>query len=209
MAEPVTIRIILPKHVCIIGAGAAGIATAYALDQEGLTFDWFEAGSEPCGLWRYQNDSGMSAVYESLKTNTSAPNMTLFGYQLRQLGDDYLSHRQVVQYLESFLDHAGLRRNLRLATRVTAVEPDGARFRVAAETRSGEAAGGVYDAVIVAHGRNWSPAMPRLQGNFSGRLLHALDYKNSEILQGRRVVVMGFGNTGGTSRWTLPGVPRR
>jgi cation diffusion facilitator CzcD-associated flavoprotein CzcO len=183
-------------RVCIVGAGVSGLATAYALQRLGVSFDCFEAGSQACGLWRYQNDSGMSAVYSSLKTNTSAPNMTLFGYELPELGRDYLTHRQVVTYLESFVDRSGLRPHLTLATRVTSVEPEGAGFRVEAASRSGRVFAGYYDAVVIAHGRNWSPEIPRLPGSFTGRFLHALEYKTPEILEGQRVVVMGFGNTG-------------
>jgi dimethylaniline monooxygenase (N-oxide forming) len=69
------------SKVCIIGAGAAGIAAANAISRTGLAFDWFEAGSQLGGIWRYGNDNG-SSVYASLTTNTSQAKMEWFGYRM-------------------------------------------------------------------------------------------------------------------------------
>ncbi|MGP8243074.1 MAG: flavin-containing monooxygenase [Bryobacteraceae bacterium] len=185
------------QRTCVIGAGAAGIATACALSRAGMAFDWFEAGSAPGGLWRYNNDSGKSAVYESLKTNTSAPNMRLFGYQAPELGNDYLSPSSVVRYLESFLDFAGLTPRLRLSTAIENVEPlASGGFRVTVQPRQEAGFVAFYNHVVVANGRNWDPVVPQLPGEFHGRTLHALYYKTPAILAGKRVVVAGFGNTG-------------
>jgi dimethylaniline monooxygenase (N-oxide forming) len=93
--------------VCIIGAGVSGIATAHALAKATVQFDWFEAGADAGGLWRYNNDSGLSAVYSSLITNTSAPLMTLFGYPMPSQKTGYLTHTEVVEYLDAFVDQSG------------------------------------------------------------------------------------------------------
>ena len=145
---------------CLIGAGAAGIATAYAFSRAGIAFDWFEAGSAPGGLWRYDNDTGKSAVYASLKTNTSAPNMRLFGYQMPELGDDYLCPGDVVRYLDSFIDFAGLGARLRRSTAIETVEPLAAGgFCVTGQPRHGARFAAIYHHVVVANGRNWDPVI--------------------------------------------------
>jgi cation diffusion facilitator CzcD-associated flavoprotein CzcO len=185
------------QRTCIIGAGAAGIATAYALSSAGLPFDWFEAGSAPGGLWRLNNDSGKSAVYASLKTNTSAPNMRLFGYEAPGMGRDYLNPCDVVRYLESFLGFAGLEPRLRRSTVIECVEPlASGGFRVTAHPRHEAGFVAFYNHVVVANGRNWDPVVPQVPGGFHGQTMHAIDYKTPAILAGKRVVVAGFGNTG-------------
>lgn len=181
--------------VCIIGAGVSGIATAHALAKAMVPFDWFEAGSEAGGLWRHNNDSGLSAVYSSLITNTSAPLMTLFGYPMPSQKTGYLTHTEVVEYLDAFVDQSGLRLHLTTGSRITRVTPQAGQFQVDIRDRSGEIRTNLYRAVVVANGRNWSPERPQLHG-FTGRSLHAFEYRTPYIFEDQRVLVAGFGNSG-------------
>lgn len=183
------------NKVCIIGAGVSGIATAYAFAKAAVPFDWFEAGSEAGGLWRYNNDSGLSAVYSSLISNTSAPLMTLFGYPMPSGKSGYLTHAEVVEYLDAFVDQSGLRPRLTSNSWITRVLPEAGHFQVDIRDRSGEIRGTVYRAVVVANGRNWSPDRPQLSG-FTGHTLHAFEYRTPDIFREQRVVVAGFGNSG-------------
>ena len=182
------------QKVCIIGAGVGGIAVAYALSKAGVAFDWFEGGSQAGGLWRYNNDSGLSAMYSSLITNTSAPQMTLFGYPMPAEKTGYLTHLEVVQYLEAFLDHAGLRHSLTTSTWVTRVIPQAGGLGDIGH-RSGETTTRIYRAIVVANGRSWAPGFSSLPG-FNGCTLHSFNYRTPDVFQDQRVVVAGFGNSG-------------
>jgi hypothetical protein len=55
-----------------------------------------------------------------------------------------------------------------------------------------------YAAVIVANGHNWSPKMPAYEGSadFKGEVIHSSAYKDATQLRGRRVLVVGAGNSG-------------
>src|SRR2546423_10987719 len=137
------------QKVCMIGAGAAGIAAAAAISRAGISFDWFEAGSQLGGIWRYGNDNG-SSVYASLVTNTSQMNMEWFGYPMPKRTNDYLTHAQVLDYLENFTEHANLDTKATRSTRVTSVEPlPNGTFRVGLQSGSGEQFGREYRAVII------------------------------------------------------------
>ena len=61
--------------ICIIGAGSSGVAVAKALRDRGLSFDCFEKGSNLGGMWRYENDNGLSCAYRSLHIDTSRNNL--------------------------------------------------------------------------------------------------------------------------------------
>ena len=114
---------------------------------------------------------------------------------------DYPHHSQVLAYLERYADHFGLRDHIWFGTEVTKVEPaEDGRWDV---TISGARGGGSdrtqrYAAVVVANGHNWSPKLPAYEGlaDFKGEVIHASAYKDAAQLRGRRVLVVGAGNTG-------------
>ena len=62
-------------HVAVIGAGSSGLAVLKALREHGIAAECFERGSDVGGLWRYDNDNGLSSAYASLRTNVSRPRM--------------------------------------------------------------------------------------------------------------------------------------
>lgn len=187
----------MTERACIVGGGVSGIASAYALSQAGIDFDCFETGSAAGGLWRFENDSGLSAMYSSLITNTPRQRMEFFGYKMSGTSGDYLGPGQIVEYLERFIDHAGLMSRITFATEVTAVEPlEPSGFRVTVRARSGNVSTQEYGAVLLAHGRNWTPVRPNPPGEFAGRTMHAFEYRTPEVFRGQRAVVAGFGSSG-------------
>ena len=71
------------SDVCIVGAGSSGISSCQVLKARGIEFDCFEKGSNVGGLWRYENDSGLSSAYRSLYINTSRKVMEYRAYPIR------------------------------------------------------------------------------------------------------------------------------
>jgi dimethylaniline monooxygenase (N-oxide forming) len=196
------------NKVCIIGAGAAGIATANALARTGLAFDWFELGSKLGGIWRYGNDSG-SSVYASLITNTSQVNMEWFGCRMPKARNDYLTHEEVLAYLVSFAARANLDTKITFSARVTSVKPlPGGSFRVCVESRSGDSFVREYGAVIVAVGCHSTPKWPKIPGIANLPVMHASEYRSPEVFSGKRVVVAGFGASGADIACDAAGVAK-
>lgn len=183
-------------RACIIGAGAAGIAAAAALSRAGISFDWFEAGSQLGGLWRYGNETGFS-VYASLMTNTSRRRMEWFGYTAGDSRNDYLTHSEVLEYLTQFARIEDIEHRITFCTRVTRVEPvANGGFRVTVEDRSATRRVRDYSAVIVANGRHARPKLPNMPGASALVTMHARDYRTPDIFAGKNVVVAGFGASG-------------
>src|SRR5688572_19748360 len=114
---------------------------------------------------------------------------------------DFPHHSQVLAYLERYADHFGLREHIWFGTEVTKVRPaEDGRWDV---TISGARGGGSdrtqrYTAVVVANGHNWSPKLPSYEGlpEYRGEVIHSSSYKDAAQVRGRKVLVIGGGNTG-------------
>ncbi len=200
----------MDKQVCIVGAGSSGIAAAQVLHARGVDFDCYEVGSEVGGNWRYQNDNQMSSAYRSLHINTSRQLMEYKTFPMPEDYPDYPSHWQIAAYFDAYVDHFGFRDRIRFRTEVVKVEPlpagttDGARYLVT--VRGSNEHGDPLDPevrryanVIVANGHHWDarwpePSFPGAE-TFPGRQLHAHYYKTPEIFAGKRVLVLGIGNS--------------
>jgi dimethylaniline monooxygenase (N-oxide forming) len=182
------------ERACVIGAGSSGIASCQVLGARGIPYDCFEKGSQVGGNWRYLNDNGMSAAYRSLFINTSRKLMEYKSFPMPDQYPDYPHHAQIAAYFDDYVDHFGLRQNIRFKTEVRKVEPapeggwnvsldDGTTTR--------------YGAVLVANGHHWNPRMPEppFPGEFSGKVMHAHDYKTPEGMEDENVLVLGIGNS--------------
>ncbi len=185
--------------VCIIGAGSSGITAAQVLAARGVEFDCIELGSEVGGNWRYDNDNGVSSAYQSLHINTSRDAMEYAAHPMPPELPDYPSHWQIAAYFDDFVEHFGLRERITFRTEVTQVTPArGGGFDVTTCSRENhEIRTRHYDHVVVANGHHWDPRWPEpaFPGEFAGQQLHAHHYRTPDVLAGKRVVVLGIGNS--------------
>ncbi len=189
--------------VCIIGAGASGIAVAKTLHQNGIAFDCFERGSGIGGNWRYNNDNGMSSAYRSLHINTNRMVMAYSDYPMPEDYAMFPHHSQIIRYFDSYVDHFGFREAISFQTEVTDVRRDdettgGPTYRVRIRSlTTGEAKERTYTHLIVANGHHWNPRLPEppFPGLFMGETIHSHEYKEPEQVWGKRLLVVGMGNS--------------
>ena len=188
------------SRICVIGAGSSGIASCQVLAARGVPFDCFEQGSGVGGNWRYENDNGMSSAYRSLHINTSREAMSYATFPMPADYPDYPGHALIARYFDDYVDHFGLRDGIRFRTEVTRVEPAaGEGWRVSWRDERDERGSGVYRAVLVANGHHWDPRWPEpmFPGSeeFEGEQIHAHHYREPDVLAGKRVLVLGIGNS--------------
>jgi cation diffusion facilitator CzcD-associated flavoprotein CzcO len=187
------------EKVCVIGAGSSGIAACQVLDAGGIPFDCFEKGSQIGGNWRYENDNGMSSAYRSLHINTSRRVMAYKTLPMPDHYPDYPDHFQMAAYFDEFVDHFGLREKIRFRTEVASVEPAGDGWEVTVEDAEGGRGSDRYRAVLVANGHHWNPRWPEPAfvgaEQFEGEQIHVHHYREADILKGKRVLVLGIGNS--------------
>ncbi|GAB1645450.1 NAD(P)-binding domain-containing protein [Krasilnikovia sp. MM14-A1259] len=189
------------ENVCIIGAGASGLTACQALQERGIGFDCYESGSEVGGNWRYGNDNGMSSSYRSLHINTSK---NLSEYRSFPMPADYPpfpNHVQMAHYFDDFVDHFGFRDSILFRTEVIHVRrsADGGWTVTARHRDTGVETVRRYRAVLVANGHHWDPRWPEPgfpgADTFTGTQTHSHHYKVPDAYAGKRVVVLGFGNS--------------
>ena len=169
------------------------------LNARGIDFDCFEKGSEVGGNWRYENDNGMSSAYRSLHINTSRGLMAYATYPMPDDYPDYPNHFQIARYFDDYVDHFGLREKIRFGTEVKSVAPVEGEWEVTVEDPDGKSEAHRYRAVLVANGHHWDPRWPEppFPGSeeFTGEQMHVHHYREPEVLSGKRVLVLGIGNS--------------
>jgi hypothetical protein len=183
--------------VCVIGAGGSGLTAIKNLREQGFAVDCYERETSVGGAWNWRHDR--SPVYASTHLISSRPLTEFPDFPMPDDWPDYPHHSRLLGYLERYAEHFGLGDSIWFGTEVVAVTPVGdGRWDVT--TRS--TGGGVervqrYAAVIVANGHNWSPKpLPVDASAYRGELIHASAYKDPAQLRGRKVLVVGGGNTG-------------
>ena len=183
--------------VCVIGAGASGLASIKNLREQGFSVDCYERETSVGGAWNWRHDR--SPVYASTHLISSRPLTEFPDFPMPDDWPDYPDHARVLGYLERYAEHFGLRDSIGFGTEVVSVTPVGdGRWDVTTRSTGGGAERVQrYAAVVVANGHNWSPKpLPADTSAFRGRIMHASAYQDPAQLRGRKVLVIGGGNTG-------------
>ena len=182
----------------VIGAGPHGLAATKALLSLGIQVEAFERAGEVGGNWNFNGES--SRVYESTHLISTKPFTQFPDFPMPDSYPDYPSHWQVHAYLESYARHFGLMDRMHLSCEVTDVTPNAAGgWRLAWHDRAtGIDEQSDFSGVVIANGHNWFPKMVSYPGqdSFTGQFMHSAEYKGADVLRGKRVLVVGAGNTG-------------
>lgn len=176
---------------CIVGAGPAGLAAARWFAALGLPFEGFERNPDVGGIWNIGFPG--SPMYESAHFISSK---TLSGFRDFAMPDsypDYPSHRQILRYLEGYAARFDLRRHFRFGVSIEGARPaDHGRWIV----RLADGAERTFGGLVCAVGCEWRPYLPTFPGSFEGEVIHSREYKHPRQFEGRRVLIVGGGNSG-------------
>lgn len=185
----------MARSVLVIGAGPSGITAAKNLLDAGLEVTIVDRGREVGGNWVFDAESGHSSVFETTHIISSKRYSQYDDYPMPEGYPDYPSHKELCAYFQGYAAHFGVTERVRFETTVTRCEPaEGGGWWAETEHR-GEAKRERYDVLVVANGHHWDPRWPSYPGHFDGELLHSHDFKRAEPFRGRRVLVIGGGNS--------------
>uniref|UniRef100_H9GJU2 Flavin-containing monooxygenase n=3 Tax=Anolis carolinensis TaxID=28377 RepID=H9GJU2_ANOCA len=193
--------------VAIIGAGVSGLASIKCCLSEGLEPTCFEKSDGIGGLWQFTEipERGRNTVYRSVITNTSKEMTCFSDFPFPEDCPNYLHHSVLLKYLRAYAEHFQLLDHIQFKTTVYSIRkhPDFAstgQWVVHTET-DGQQASAIFDAVMVCSGSYAEPRLPldSFPGieKFKGRYLHSWEYRDQKEFEGKSVLVIGAGNTGG------------
>jgi cation diffusion facilitator CzcD-associated flavoprotein CzcO len=181
----------------VIGAGPSGLAAARNLQRRGIPWTGYELGHDVGGLWDI--DGPRSTVYESAHLISSKRTTEFAEFPMAESVADYPSHRELLAYFRDFADHFGLREGFEFGAEVVRAQPTGepadGAWSVTVRTAAGERTTR-HAGVVVANGTLSEPSIPTFAGSFDGEVLHTSRYKSASAFAGKRVLIIGAGNSG-------------
>ncbi|RKR07674.1 pyridine nucleotide-disulfide oxidoreductase [Kushneria sinocarnis] len=176
-------RAIPSFDVVVIGGGQAGLACGYFLRRYALRFVILDGEQAGGGAWQH--------MWASLRTFSPARWSSLPGWRMPEQGSQWPHRDEVIDYLR----HYEQRYQLPVKRPVTVHDVTAGPQRLHLATDHGEIRA---RAVINATGSWHHPYIPAYPGQqeFRGRQWHTVDYDRPEPFRGRRVLVVGGGNSG-------------
>ena len=169
--------------VVVIGAGAAGISAALALEDEGVHAVVLERSDRVGASWRGR--------YDRLRLNSASRFSHLPGRPFAKGTPTFPSRDQLVEHLE----HHAHGESLELRFGVSVSRLDREQGGWVARTSAGDVRA---RSLIVATGYDHTPAIPDWPGRdgYRGRVLHSAEYRNPTPFRDQRVLVVGPGSSG-------------
>ncbi|MFN7026390.1 MAG: ArsO family NAD(P)H-dependent flavin-containing monooxygenase [Pseudorhizobium sp.] len=170
--------------VVVVGAGQAGLATAYYLRRAGVDFILLDASQGPGGAWQQG--------WHSLTLFSPASYSSLPGWMMPSSSPTrYPGRDDVVDYLARYEKRYAFR--VLRPVRVSDVQEAPGGLDVVTD-------GKIYRArvVVSATGTFSEPYVPRYPGqdSFEGAQLHSAQYRSGAPFVGKSVIVVGGGNSG-------------
>ena len=168
----------------IVGAGPAGLACAVTMRTAGLNAAVLEKADSVGAVWRRH--------YDRLHLHTDRNRSGLPGMAMPLTYPTYPSREQMVEYLESYAARFDI--SPVFNTTVSWIRRDGTQW--CADANDGPTSAPL---VVVATGIADAPYRPSWPGSelYRGAVVHSSEYRNPVPYQGKRVLVVGFGNSGG------------
>ena len=168
--------------VVVVGAGAAGLATAAALRERGREVQVLERADRVGASW--------AGRYDSLHLHTVRWLSGLPGLPIPRSYGRWVARDDLVLYLATYARKRSLQPEL--GTTVTRIDRDGSGWQVRTDRGDRPAS-----RVVVATGYSHTPRRPAWPGvdTFPGDLRHSADYREPSSYAGKRVLVVGAGNS--------------
>src|SRR5438094_3687737 len=172
-----------PARVLVVGAGPAGLATSQQLQARAVPHRVLERGDSVGHTW--------ANLYDSLTLHTGKHMSNLPGMPFPHSAPLFVPRREFLEYLRRY----ALAFDLPVETGYAVERITRTDGSWTVRTSRGEYAAQV---LVVATGIVANPRIPALPGqqSFGGRIVHSVEYRRLDAYPGRRVLVVGVGNSG-------------
>lgn len=177
--------------VAVVGAGPSGLILARQLAQTGLNFAVFERNSDVGGIWDI--DAPNSPMYESAHFISSRTLSGFPDFPMPEDYPDYPNHRQLLAYIRSYAEHHSLKKHIRFNTEILSATRN-SQGNWLLQLSESDVIECRY--LICANGVTWLANEITFPGQFNGEVRHSVTYRSSEEFRGKRVLIVGAGNSG-------------
>ena len=188
----------MKQKIAVIGAGPSGITALKNLLDQGLDAVAFDRNEDVGGNWIYSEKESHSSVFETTHIISSK---TLSQYEDFTFDDfdpetaDYPSHEVLRNYFQAYARHFDLYPHIRFGTMVKSCDRvSSTEWKVTTE-KDGVETTESFTHLVVANGHHWKPRYPEYPGEFTGEFLHSHHFKKAAPFAGKRVLVIGGGNS--------------
>lgn len=170
--------------VLIVGAGPAGLAMAAHLRKRNIDFHIIEKSDRVGNAWHKH--------YDRLHLHTVKQLSHLPFKPFPEHYPLYVSKQLLTDYFYEYATTFGIQPQLNTAAKKMTKSSNGWTV----ETENGETIETMQ--LIIASGVNRHPVHPYFQDeeDFQGEIIHSRFYKNAQPYKGKKVLVIGMGNTG-------------
>lgn len=191
--DTLTRRCVWVNGPVIVGAGPSGLAVAAGLRQQGVPFVIVERDDCIASLWQKH-------TYDRLKLHLPKQFCQLPDFPFPDHYPKYPNKKQFVEYIESYASNFDINPHFNECVQTAKYDEACRLWRV----RTAPSAGGgaeveyICQWLVVASGENAERVVPEIPGlaEFDGEVIHAGDYKSGEKFRGKKVLVVGCGNSG-------------
>ncbi|KAL8489997.1 hypothetical protein ACS0TY_025773 [Phlomoides rotata] len=185
-------RCVLVNGPVIVGAGPSGLAVAAGLKEEGVPYVIVERADCIASLWQKR-------TYDRLKLHLPKKFCQFPNFPFPDHYPEYPNKKEFIEYLESYAGHFDINPKFNECV-------DSAKYDDVCNLWRVKTVSGIDDSeveyicqwLVVASGENADRNMPEINGlkDFGGEVMHACDYKSGENYRGKKVLVVGCGNSG-------------
>lgn len=178
----------------IIGAGPSGLAVGACLKEQGLPFVVLERADCIASLWQKR-------TYDRLKLHLPKQFCQLPKLPFPQHFPEYPTKKQFIDYLESYASHFDIKPKFNESVESAKYDEACRSWRIRTVSTQGSVRSEVEyicQWIVVATGENAERVVPEIAGlgDFGGEVIHACEYKSGEKYSGKKVLVVGSGNSG-------------
>ena len=184
------------NRFAIVGAGPNGLIAARAFKRNGLEFDILERHDAVGGIWNIDNPE--SPVYETCNFISDRVSSAFVGYPMPENIPVFPAWHHVRDFMQAFSRDNDFDKSVIFGKEVSKAYPTGTDSGQRWIVETSDGAQTLYRGVVWACGLQRTPYMPVINGleNFQGEVYHSSKYKHIEQIVGKRVLVIGAGNSG-------------
>ncbi|XP_031113712.1 probable indole-3-pyruvate monooxygenase YUCCA5 [Ipomoea triloba] len=175
----------------IVGAGPSGLAVGACLKEQGVPFVILERADCIASLWQKR-------TYDRLKLHLPKQFCQLPKFPFPDHYQEYPTRREFIKYLESYAEHFDIKPRFNECVSSAKYDEACKVWRVKTAAPDGGEVEYICQWLVVATGENAESVVPEIEGlkEFAGEVIHVCDYKSGENFRGKKVLVVGCGNSG-------------